>query len=45
MKKRIVDKYKDRIFWIPWGTMTVSYEEIMNAKTCYEQVLNMISDS
>src|SRR4030043_1960336 len=32
MKKMIVDKYKDRIFWIPWGTMTVSYDEIMNAK-------------
>jgi hypothetical protein len=32
MKKIIVDKYKDRIFWIPWGTMTVSYDEIMNAK-------------
>jgi len=32
MKKKIVDKYKDRIFWIPWGTMTVSYDEIMNAK-------------
>ena len=32
IKKKIVDKYKDRIFWIPWGTMTVSYDEIMNAK-------------
>jgi hypothetical protein len=32
MKKKIVDKYKDRIFWIPWGTMTVSNDEIMNAK-------------
>jgi hypothetical protein len=32
MKKIIVDKYKERIFWIPWGTMTVSYDEIMNAK-------------
>jgi hypothetical protein len=32
VKKRIADKYKERIFWIPWGTMTVSYEEIMNAK-------------
>lgn len=31
-KKRIVDKYKDRIFWIPWGTMTVPYDEIQKSK-------------
>jgi hypothetical protein len=30
-KKRIVDKYRDRIFWIPWGTMTVPYQEIMKS--------------
>lgn len=30
-KKRIVDRYRDRIFWIPWGTMTVPYEEIQRA--------------
>lgn len=28
-KKKIADRYSDRIFWIPWGTMTVSHEEIM----------------
>ena len=37
MKKKIVDKYKDRIFWIPWGTMTVSYDEIMNAKPVMDE--------
>ena len=31
-KKRIVEKYKDRIFWIPWGTMTVPYHDIQAAK-------------
>jgi len=31
-KKNIVDKYRERIFWIPWGTMTVPYQEIMKAK-------------
>jgi hypothetical protein len=30
-KKQIVDKYRDRIFWIPWGTMTVSHQEIMKS--------------
>jgi hypothetical protein len=30
-KKKIVDKYKDRIFWIPWGTMTVPYSDIMKS--------------
>jgi len=30
-KKKIVDKYKDRIFWIPWGTMTVPYRDIMKS--------------
>lgn len=29
IKKEIVERHKDRIFWIPWGTMTVPYEEIM----------------
>jgi hypothetical protein len=28
-KKIIADKYKERIFWIPWGTMTVPYSDIM----------------
>ena len=32
MKKSIVDKYKDRIFWIPWGSMTVHYNAIIHAK-------------
>jgi len=31
-KKRIVQKYKDKIFWIPWGTMTLSYQEILQSK-------------
>lgn len=31
-KKAIVDRHKDRIFWIPWGTMTVPYTEIQNSK-------------
>lgn len=30
-KKRIVDKYKDKIFWIPWGSMTVPYHIIQTA--------------
>ncbi|MFH0842995.1 MAG: hypothetical protein V1903_10275 [Bacteroidota bacterium] len=30
-KKKIVDKYRERIFWIPWGTMTVSYHDIMKS--------------
>lgn len=30
-KKRISDKYNQRIFWIPWGSMTVPYQSIMNA--------------
>ena len=28
-KKQIAEKYKERIFWIPWGTMTVPYEDIL----------------
>ncbi len=32
VKKRIVDKYADRIFWIPWGTMIVSYEDIIKSE-------------
>lgn len=31
-KKRISDKYKDKIFWIPWGTMTVPYKDILQAE-------------
>jgi|GEM_PF-1817698 len=31
-KRRIAEKYKDRIFWIPWGSMTVPYSRIKNAK-------------
>lgn len=38
-KKKIVDKYKDRIFWIPWGTMTVPYRDIMRN----EPILNGFS--
>jgi len=30
-KKKIVDKYEDRIFWIPWGTMTVPYRDILKS--------------
>lgn len=32
IKSEIVSKHKDRIFWIPWGTMTLSYEKIISAK-------------
>ena len=28
VKKDIADKYKDRIFWIPWGSMIVPYHQI-----------------
>lgn len=31
-KKRIVNQYSEQIFWIPWGSMTVPYEQIINAK-------------
>ncbi|MBE2246021.1 MAG: hypothetical protein IAE67_02090 [Candidatus Competibacteraceae bacterium] len=31
-KKKIVDKFKERIFWIPWGTMTVPYNQIMQSR-------------
>ncbi len=31
-KKRICDKLKDRIFWIPWGSSLYSWEEIQRAK-------------
>jgi hypothetical protein len=31
-KLEIVNKYKENIFWIPWGTMTVPYQEIQAAK-------------
>lgn len=31
-KKAIIDNYKDRVFWIPWGSMIVPYKQIMNAK-------------
>jgi hypothetical protein len=30
-KASIVNKHAERIFWIPWGTMTLSYEDIINA--------------
>ncbi len=30
-KASIVNKHKERIFWIPWGTMTLSYQDIMKA--------------
>ena len=32
VKKEIVDRHKDRIFWIPWGTMTVPYDQIMESQ-------------
>lgn len=31
-KKRIVEKYQDKIFWIPWGPMSVPYDQIISAK-------------
>lgn len=31
-KRRIIEKYSDRVFWIPWGSMTVPHNDIMNAK-------------
>lgn len=27
-KKKIVNKYKEKIFWIPWGSMIVPYKQI-----------------
>ena len=35
-KKTIVDNYKERIFWIPWGSMTVPYDHIMKSKPILE---------
>lgn len=32
VKKQIIDKYKEKIFWIPWGTMTVPYRQIQAAQ-------------
>lgn len=32
VKSDIVKRHHDRIFWIPWGTMTLSYDRIMAAQ-------------
>lgn len=32
IKNEIVERHKDRIFWIPWGTMTIPYKDIMKAE-------------
>ncbi len=32
IKNEIVTEFKDHIFWIPWGTMTVPYKEIQQNK-------------
>ena len=32
IKSEIVQEFKDHIFWIPWGTMTIPYQEILAAK-------------
>ncbi len=32
IKKEIVREFADRIFWIPWGTMTVPYKQILQSK-------------
>ena len=32
IKNEIINRHKDRVFWIPWGTMTVPYDDIMKAK-------------
>ena len=32
IKAEIVKRHSDRIFWIPWGTMTVPHQRIMEAK-------------
>jgi len=31
-KQKIIQQYKNKIFWIPWGSMTVSHQDILNAK-------------
>ena len=31
-KRKIVKKYKNQIFWIPWGSMTIPYQQILKAK-------------
>ncbi|PCJ64943.1 MAG: hypothetical protein COA58_11775 [Bacteroidetes bacterium] len=32
VKSEIVNRHADRIFWIPWGTMTLSYDKIMQSE-------------
>lgn len=32
VKSKIVTEFKNHIFWIPWGTMTVPYQEIQKSK-------------
>ncbi|RAP27113.1 hypothetical protein DID74_00840 [Candidatus Marinamargulisbacteria bacterium SCGC AG-333-B06] len=32
VKKKLVSKFKDYIFWIPWGSMIVPYKEIQKSK-------------
>lgn len=32
IKSQIVNEFKDHIFWIPWGTMTIPYQQIQAAK-------------
>ena len=32
IKSQIVKNHKDRIFWIPWGTMTIPTKEVMRAQ-------------
>lgn len=32
VKADVVRRHSDRIFWIPWGTMTLNYAEIMSSK-------------
>lgn len=31
-KERIVEKMKDRIFWIPWGSSLCTHDEVFNSK-------------
>lgn len=31
-KKEIVDRHKDHIFWIPWGSVIVPYQDIQKAE-------------
>ncbi len=32
LKRDIIRHFNEKIFWIPWGSMTVSYDRIMKAK-------------